>query len=601
MGFHSTLLARSNLSEGDRRGRNEKKTILVQTNFPKRPTDWTASSAFLNANRAGLPATIAVLTISMTGMAAAQQVTSPPVRNQTVTVLLTEKEGGAVKQYSAKIWGKLSVDSSRRITGLDGSIQSLETPDKRSTPVTKAELRYGAVLMTTREGAVYQMYDMSSTLVGSIRLVMAAPVSAQVAPSVTPVIVASNKGGGQKSASVSPPQTTIGASNPSRTASSPLTFAASDKQAATKTATPSPLKVTVDNVAIGTTFQAYVGGGANISPPDTFGGGGGIPLISISDGAAFMAGEVSSKSETTKLLKITFTVANSADAATSFKIGDVSLAIAAVRVTDFAAVGYDSKLCAMSDTDRKKVKEIVVDVSPSGARTLSFAFPISATAKRGELMVGKSVRVPLEIAGNAEGQATAPPTSTVVAKKTIQGAQERLQALGYQSGPADGVMGPKAIGALNKFQSDRGLSATGALDSKTLEALNGSAASSDKKPTPSALSTNKDTASPPVAPASLVDKRYVTSESDIVFFLKDGGAAERNGHFGVLYARQSVAFDSNGQNPTTWCKYQQEQKKVTLTCDSEKAQFTINGDGSLTGPPEGMWGHAAFARLTELK
>lgn len=498
--------------------------MLVQTNFPKRPIDWTASSAFLNANRAGLPATIAVLTMSMTGMAAAQQVTSTPVRNQTVTVLLTEKVGGAVKQYSAKIRGKLSVDSSRRITGLDGSIQSLDTPDKKSTPVTKAELRYGAVLVTTREGAVYQMYDMSSTQVGSIRLVMAAPVSARVAPSVTPVIVASNKGGGQKSASVSPPQTTIGASNPGRTASSPLTL----------TPTPSPLKLTVDEITVGTTFQAYVGGGVNISPPDTFGGGDGIPLISISDGAAFMAGEVSSKSETAKLLKITFTVANSVQAATSFKIGDVSLAIGTERVTDFAAVGYDSKLCAMSDTDRKKVKEIVVDVSSGGARTLSFAFPISATAKRGELMVGKSVRVPLEIAGNAEGQATAPPTSTVVAKKT-------------------------------------------------------------------AVSTNKDTALPAVAPASLVGKRYVTSESDIVFFLKDGGAAERNGHFGVLYARQSVAFDSNGQNPTTWCKYQREQKKVTLTCDSEKAQFTINGDGSLMGPPEGMWGHAAFARLTELK
>jgi hypothetical protein len=55
---------------------------------------------------------------------------------------------------------------------------------------------------------------------------------------------------------------------------------------------------------------------------------------------------------------------------------------------------------------------------------------------------------------------------------TVQAAQGRLLALGYQSGAADGVMGAKAIAALKKFQADHGLSATGQLDRKTLEALN---------------------------------------------------------------------------------------------------------------------------------
>jgi hypothetical protein len=68
--------------------------------------------------------------------------------------------------------------------------------------------------------------------------------------------------------------------------------------------------------------------------------------------------------------------------------------------------------------------------------------------------------------------ATAPAASTATAKKTIQGAQERLLALGYQPGAADGVMGAKAIAALKKFQSDHSLPVTGQLDRKTLDALN---------------------------------------------------------------------------------------------------------------------------------
>jgi peptidoglycan hydrolase-like protein with peptidoglycan-binding domain len=201
----------------------------------------------------------------------------------------------------------------------------------------------------------------------------------------------------------------------------------------------------------------------------------------------------------------------------------------------------------------------------------------------------------------ADGQ-TATATSTAPAMRTIQAAQERLQALGYQPGAADGVMGSRAIAALKKFQSDRNLPITGVLDSKTTAALNVANASSDKKPAPSAVGTIKDAASPPVVPKSLVGKRYVTSEHDRLFFLKDGDVAERNGQFGVLYANQSAAFDGNGQNPTTWCKYELENNKVTITCDhGVKAEFTINRDGSLTGPVEGMWGEAAFARLTELK
>ncbi len=77
---------------------------------------------------------------------------------------------------------------------------------------------------------------------------------------------------------------------------------------------------------------------------------------------------------------------------------------------------------------------------------------------------------------------TAPASPTGTTKKTIQRAQESLQARGYQPGSADGVMGTKAIAALKKFQSDRGLTITGQLDSKTLEALSTPPAKAAQKP-----------------------------------------------------------------------------------------------------------------------
>jgi hypothetical protein len=163
---------------------------------------------------------------------------------------------------------------------------------------------------------------------------------------------------------------------------------------------PSPFKLTVNTTAVASKFLAYVGGGTNISPPDTIGGGDGIPAISFSNnGPAFLAGEVSSEDKKAKLIKITFTVTNPTQESASFKIGDVRLVIGSDTPNDFVAVGYDSKLCAMSDPDRKRVKEIVVTVPPKGTRRLSFAFPLfNPDSKRGELALGSSSPVAFEIA-----------------------------------------------------------------------------------------------------------------------------------------------------------------------------------------------------------
>jgi hypothetical protein len=61
--------------------------------------------------------------------------------------------------------------------------------------------------------------------------------------------------------------------------------------------TPTRLELSVESVEVAKKFPAYVGGGANIDPPDTVGGGDGIPMISIGGGSSFLAGEVGAKRE----------------------------------------------------------------------------------------------------------------------------------------------------------------------------------------------------------------------------------------------------------------------------------------------------------------
>src|ERR1035441_183691 len=74
-------------------------------------------------------------------LASSQQVAIVPLRGQTVNILLTDKQGGTVKQYIAKLDGLLAVDANRRVTEFSGSIQSLVTADQKSMPVAKSEVR----------------------------------------------------------------------------------------------------------------------------------------------------------------------------------------------------------------------------------------------------------------------------------------------------------------------------------------------------------------------------------------------------------------------------------------------------------------------------
>jgi peptidoglycan hydrolase-like protein with peptidoglycan-binding domain len=49
--------------------------------------------------------------------------------------------------------------------------------------------------------------------------------------------------------------------------------------------------------------------------------------------------------------------------------------------------------------------------------------------------------------------------------------QQALNSGGLDAGPVDGIMGEKTKGALKKYQSQKGLNASGRVDRQTLAAL----------------------------------------------------------------------------------------------------------------------------------
>lgn len=68
----------------------------------------------------------------------------------------------------------------------------------------------------------------------------------------------------------------------------------------------------------------------------------------------------------------------------------------------------------------------------------------------------------------------APAGSTATAMNgdaNVMKAQNALNSQGYDAGRADGVMGPNTRAAIAKFQADRNLPQTGALDAPTMNAL----------------------------------------------------------------------------------------------------------------------------------
>jgi hypothetical protein len=122
------------------------------------------------------------------------------------------------------------------------------------------------------------------------------------------------------------------------------------------------------------------------------------------------------------------------------------------------------------------------------------------------------------------------------------------------------------------------------------------------KPAPAPASSSPVRGAPPTA-NGVFGKTYVNSDGDTITFRAQGKATETNGVRGTMYPFQSAVFGSGGFAFSD-CTYIQNGAKINLTCEAAQEMtviYTVNKDGSLTGPPEGIYGHAAFAHLTEKK
>jgi uncharacterized protein len=92
----------------------------------------------------------------------------------------------------------------------------------------------------------------------------------------------------------------------------------------------------------------------------------------------------------------------------------------------------------------------------------------------------------------------------------VEQAQQRLQELGYNPGPADGIMGSKTIAAIKKFQQDIQLPTTGKLDTSTRKQLGLSA----ENPVPSSSKGSSDLATFPKVTSWVNDYAEVLTSAE---------------------------------------------------------------------------------------
>src|SRR4029077_17784160 len=70
----------------------------------------------------------------------------------------------------------------------------------------------------------------------------------------------------------------------------------------------------------------------------------------------------------------------------------------------------------------------------------------------------------------------------------VRETQTRLKDLGYDVGPADGVMGPQTAAELKRFQADRGMTPDGIINSELLARLRAQETPVRAQETPSIIS-----------------------------------------------------------------------------------------------------------------
>jgi phage tail tape-measure protein len=152
-------------------------------------------------------------------------------------------------------------------------------------------------------------------------------------------------------------------------------------------------------------------------------------------------------------------------------VGALSIAIAATFAqAQTSSTNNNSQTTAQQPTGKQKATAI-------GATTGAVAGAVVGGPVGAVVGAGVGAYVGHE-GTDAKGRPPSNPNSAynkssapAASDDTVRSAQSALNAQGYDAGSVDGQYGPATRNALLKFQADKGLPQTGALDSATLSAL----------------------------------------------------------------------------------------------------------------------------------
>jgi peptidoglycan hydrolase-like protein with peptidoglycan-binding domain len=230
---------------------------------------------------------------------------------------------------------------------------------------------------------------------------------------------------------------------------------------------------------------------------------------------------------------------------------------------DIRMEGAKAALNNYSDSDVDRFNAMVADYN---ARCGSFRYRSGALESarrdvepyRSQLQAeGRSRFARSPSTGSLSAPAPAPAPARPAADETVRAVQQKLNEIGYNAGPADGLMGRGTRAAIIAFQQDRGLAATGDADQALLRQLQQAPALSSRpqpESRPATTSVQLSAAESASLEAACSTDKYV-----------NGPAAYR-----ACVERHKAALAAGVRRPNLSALSSAEQQSIEAACSTDK-------------------------------
>lgn len=246
---------------------------------------------------------------------------------------------------------------------------------------------------------------------------------------------------------------------------------------------------------------------------------------------------------------------------------DLVFSIAQIRyclAEDIRIEGAKAALNNYSDSDVDRFNAMVADYN---SRCSSFKYQTNNRGRNDLNSAQRDIepyRSQLQAEGRSRfarspstGSLSAPAPARPTADETVRAVQQKLNELGYNAGPADGLMGRRTRAAIIAFQQDRGLAATGVADQALLLQLQ-QAPTRSSRPQPESRPT---TTSVQLSAAESASLEAACSTDRYV----NGPAAYR-----ACVERQKAALAAGVRRPNLSVLSLAEQQSIEAACSTDK-------------------------------